>query len=527
VNLKKVVNDERAGRSYMIFEYASQGELFDYIVAHGRLSEKDARKFIRQIVSALEYCHSLLIIHRDLKPENLLLDDGFNIKISDFGLSNIMEPGKRFTTFCGSLHYACPEILRGEEYVGPGVDIWSIGVILYCLVVGRQPWDAENAEGLMHAILEDGLEVPSGLSEDCVDLLLQMLRVTESDRIPIVKIRTHPWIMEGYGEPPPSYLPPSDPIKEIDESILEDLFALNFISSNNPETFVTVREELLANKRTQLVVVYNLLLQQKHQKNKHLIEKSEGKKQQSPKVIKNLDLNEKPENPVAPKKVIEQPLTDSLSSSSRKKRKKSVIITSSRGTALLEKPKKKAVSKRGKVPSPSASPKVEKSTRRQRAVSMSPNNIIRPVIDLELLKQNKTPHKPHKKRNQTPQKARRPILTESVFKPPPIESPTGTNSVVTSDGFPPLLSEDISSKPLEQIVDEVIRVLQSQGLNIRKRKNKYLWKCTAPVNNETVTLQLEIIQVNTKEFGIIIRRIQGSFQNYQQLYNQIKKNLKL
>jgi len=158
---------------------------------------------------------------------------------------------------------------------------------------------------------------------------------------------------------------------------------------------------------------------------------------------------------------------------------------------------------------------------------MSPNNIIRPVIDLELMKQNKTPHKLHKKRNQTPQKTRRPILTESVFKPPPIESSTGTNSVVTSDGFPPLLSEDISSKPLDQIVDEVIRVLQSQGLNIRKRKNKYLWKCTAPVNNETVTLQLEIIQVNTKEFGIIIRRIQGSFQNYQQLYNQIKKNLNL
>jgi len=259
----------------MIFEYASQGELFDYIVSHGRLAEKDARKFMRQIVSALEYCHALLIIHRDLKPENLLLDDGYNIKISDFGLSNIMEPGKRFNTFCGSLHYACPEILRGEEYVGPGVDIWSIGVILYCLVVGRQPWDAENAEGLIHAILEDGLEVPSGLSDDCVDLLLQMLRVSEYDRIPIAKIRTHPWILEGYGEPPPSYLPPSEPITEIDETILDNLVALNFLASNESEYLATVREELLSNKRTQIVVVYNLLLQQKREK----LEKLEKEKQ--------------------------------------------------------------------------------------------------------------------------------------------------------------------------------------------------------------------------------------------------------
>jgi len=295
VNLKKVVNDDKRGRSYMIFEYAPQGELFDYIVSHGRLSERDARKFMRQIVSALEYCHALLIIHRDLKPENLLLDEGYNIKISDFGLSNIMEPGKRFNTFCGSLHYACPEILRGEEYVGPGVDIWSIGIILYCLVVGRQPWDADNAEGLIHAILEEGLEVPSGLSDDCVDLLLQMLRVSEYDRIPISKIRTHPWILEGYGEPPPSYLPPSEPITEIDEGILDDLYMLSFLESNESEYLDTIRGELCSNKPTQLVVVYNLLLQQKRERHKlqeieHqkiLLEQKEAKKKSRPRHKRN------------------------------------------------------------------------------------------------------------------------------------------------------------------------------------------------------------------------------------------------
>jgi len=325
VNLKKVVNDEKQGRSYMIFEYASQGELFDYIVAHGRLSERDARKFMRQIVSALEYCHSLLIIHRDLKPENLLLDEGYNIKISDFGLSNIMEPGKRFNTFCGSLHYACPEILRGEEYVGPGVDIWSIGVILYCLVVGRQPWDADNAEGLINAILEDGLEVPSGLSDECVDLLLQMLRVSEYDRIPIAKIRTHPWIIEGYGEPPSSYLPPSNPITDIDETIIDNLYTLNFLVSNEQDYLDSVREELLSNKRTQLVVVYNLLLQQKQIKEKDRI----------------LEMNERREakkkEPEAPDKSISDNHSLPSSSATKKKTKKTSIVITSRGEATPEK----------------------------------------------------------------------------------------------------------------------------------------------------------------------------------------------
>lgn len=92
-----------------------------------------------------------------------------------------MEPGKKFHTFCGSLHYgilhtlenineflACPEILTGQAYLGPGVDIWSMGVILYCLVVGRQPWDGNNADELMKAILEDGLEIPEGISDGVI-----------------------------------------------------------------------------------------------------------------------------------------------------------------------------------------------------------------------------------------------------------------------------------------------------------------------------------------------------------------------
>jgi len=251
----------------------------------------------------------------------------------------VYQIGKRFNTFCGSLHYACPEILRGEEYVGPGVDIWSIGIILYCLVVGRQPWDADNAEGLIHAILEEGLEVPSGLSDDCVDLLLQMLRVSEYDRIPISKIRTHPWILEGYGEPPPSYLPPSEPITEIDEGILDDLYMLSFLESNESEYLDSIRGELCSNKPTQLVVVYNLLLQQKREKQKQqeiekqklLQEQKEAKKQLE------TEAQEKPVRSSPP------PLSLSVGNSpapKKQKGKKPIVITA-RGEATPEKAQKK------------------------------------------------------------------------------------------------------------------------------------------------------------------------------------------
>jgi len=261
VNLNKVVEDPARNKSYMIFEYVNGGELFDYIVNHGRLSEVDARKFMRQIISAVEYCHSLLIIHRDLKPENLLLDDQLNIKITDFGLSNIMEPGKRFKTFCGSLHYASPEILRGKEYLGPGVDIWAMGIILYCLVVGRQPWDGANAEELISAILDEGLEIPDSISDDCVNLILAMLRVKEDDRIPISQMRHHRWIMVGYDHPPPSYLPTVAPVEVIDDSIIKQMESMGLVSGDGLQTLLQKLKS--GDKENQASCVYHLLAQQK------------------------------------------------------------------------------------------------------------------------------------------------------------------------------------------------------------------------------------------------------------------------
>jgi serine/threonine protein kinase len=118
---------------FIVMEYISGGELFEYISNH-QLTTEQAFKLFKQIIEGLGYCHSNLICHRDLKPENLLLDEHKNIKIVDFGMSNMMKEGKLLETSCGSPHYAAPEVIRGEKYNGYAADIWSCGVILYVVI---------------------------------------------------------------------------------------------------------------------------------------------------------------------------------------------------------------------------------------------------------------------------------------------------------------------------------------------------------------------------------------------------------
>jgi carbon catabolite-derepressing protein kinase len=116
------------------------------------LNEREGRRFFQQIMSAVDYTHRHKIVHRDLKPENLLLDQDLNVKIADFGLSNLLEDGKFLKTSCGSPNYAAPEVIAGRVYAGPEVDIWSCGVILYVLLCGRLPFDDESIPKLFEKI---------------------------------------------------------------------------------------------------------------------------------------------------------------------------------------------------------------------------------------------------------------------------------------------------------------------------------------------------------------------------------------
>ncbi|KAF2743754.1 serine threonine protein kinase SNF1p [Sporormia fimetaria CBS 119925] len=179
----------------MVLEYAG-GELFEYIVKNGRLPEDKARKFFQQIVCAVEYCHRHKIVHRDLKPENLLLDDQFNVKIADFGLSNIMTDGNFLKTSCGSPNYAAPEVISGKLYAGPEVDVWSCGVILYVLLVGRLPFDDEWIPTLFKKIAAGSYSIPNYLSPGAVSLIKRMLMVNPVHRITIEDIRKDPWFLK-------------------------------------------------------------------------------------------------------------------------------------------------------------------------------------------------------------------------------------------------------------------------------------------------------------------------------------------
>ena len=109
---------------YLVLEYASQGEIFEYINRHGRMSEALARKKFWQIVEAIDYCHAHNVVHRDLKAENILLDANMNIKIADFGFANYYKANGHLASWCGSPHYAAPEVFEGKKYCGPEIDVW-------------------------------------------------------------------------------------------------------------------------------------------------------------------------------------------------------------------------------------------------------------------------------------------------------------------------------------------------------------------------------------------------------------------
>ncbi|XP_060919073.1 MAP/microtubule affinity-regulating kinase 3a isoform X13 [Labrus mixtus] len=198
VKLFEVIETERT--LYLVMEYASGGEVFDYLVAHGRMKEKEARAKFRQIVSAVQYCHQKHIVHRDLKAENLLLDADMNIKIADFGFSNEFTMGNKLDTFCGSPPYAAPELFQGKKYDGPEVDVWSLGVILYTLVSGSLPFDGQNLKELRERVLRGKYRIPFYMSTDCENLLKRFLVLNPSKRGTLEQIMKDRWINAGFEE---------------------------------------------------------------------------------------------------------------------------------------------------------------------------------------------------------------------------------------------------------------------------------------------------------------------------------------
>lgn len=239
---------------FMVMEYVSGGELFDYIVKHGKLKEPEARRFFQQIISGVDYCHRHMVVHRDLKPENLLLDSSLNVKIADFGLSNMMHDGEFLRTSCGSPNYAAPEVISGKLYAGPEVDIWSCGVILYALLCGTLPFDDEHVPTLFRKIKSGIFAVPDYLNKEVVSLLCLMLQVDPLKRATIAQIRDHDWFQKEL----PTYLFPSP--QDQDASIVE-MDVIREICEKFGVTEYEVQRALLSNDpHDQLNIAYHLIV---------------------------------------------------------------------------------------------------------------------------------------------------------------------------------------------------------------------------------------------------------------------------
>lgn len=250
---------ETPTKIYLIMEYASGGELFDYIVEKTRLPEEEACKFYQQICSGIEYIHKLKIVHRDLKPENLLLDNKKNIKIVDFGLSNIYTNEEFLKTACGSPCYAAPEMIAGKNYDGLKADIWSSGVILFAMSCGYLPFEDENTSKLYKKILAGDYKCPKFISDELRELIQKILETDPEKRLSIPEIRQHTWVKQVQIDTRPGILTGYDTIL-VDKNILAKLLNYGDFDLNYAQKCIE------ANKHNHITTLYNLLLK------KHLLE---------------------------------------------------------------------------------------------------------------------------------------------------------------------------------------------------------------------------------------------------------------
>ncbi|XP_075218884.1 BRSK family serine/threonine-protein kinase sugar-free frosting isoform X2 [Lycorma delicatula] len=254
---------------YLVLEHVSGGELFDYLVKKGRLTPKEARRFFRQIISALDFCHSHSICHRDLKPENLLLDEKNNIKIADFGMASLQPGGSMLETSCGSPHYACPEVIRGEKYDGRRADVWSCGVILYALLVGALPFDDDNLRQLLEKVKRGVFHIPHFVPPDCQNLLRGMIEVNPEKRLTLTDINRHPWVTAGGKGELELELPMMEVVQthiipsteEIDTDVLQAITCLGCFKEKDK----LIQELLNPNHNTEKVI-YFLLLERKRRR---------------------------------------------------------------------------------------------------------------------------------------------------------------------------------------------------------------------------------------------------------------------
>nr|XP_023026972.1 SNF-related serine/threonine-protein kinase [Leptinotarsa decemlineata] len=252
---------DTATKLYLVLELGDGGDLYEYIMRHETgLPEEVAKEYFSQIVRAISYCHQLHVVHRDLKPENVVFFKKQGIvKLTDFGFSNKFYPGQKLETSCGSLAYSAPEILLGDSYDAPAVDVWSLGVILYMLVCGQAPFQEANDSETLTMIMDCKYDIPAHVSQNCRQLISRMLLRNPEKRATLEEISKHPWL-SGSKHDSTDFTP-----LVLKEQLSEDdhNFILQKIVNGDIATKEEVHESLDKNEYNHITATYYLLAERK------------------------------------------------------------------------------------------------------------------------------------------------------------------------------------------------------------------------------------------------------------------------
>ncbi|XP_074651210.1 uncharacterized protein LOC141905968 isoform X2 [Tubulanus polymorphus] len=268
---------------YLVVELCEGGDLMEHICQRKRLEEKEVLRYMKQIISAVDYLHKAGILHRDLKVENLLLGAENNIKIIDFGLSNNVkvthanDGNCKFEEFCvtqcGSPAYAAPELLGNKKY-GPQVDVWSIGVNMYAMLTGNLPFTVHpfNIKQLHNKMIHGDMNpLPELVSKDCKDFVTKLLIPEPEKRMTLKQAMHHPWITEGLNKPMDAApFPNRLRSEQIDQDLLKHMSGnmdfkiseiIRLVLSNVPHsstaTYLLMHQKLLRYKQEQKSLAEN------------------------------------------------------------------------------------------------------------------------------------------------------------------------------------------------------------------------------------------------------------------------------
>ncbi|KAK2879513.1 hypothetical protein FQN49_000815 [Arthroderma sp. PD_2] len=182
---------------WLVLEYCPGDELYNHLLQNGPMPIEKTQKIFTQLVGAVAYVHSKSCVHRDLKLENILLDKHENVKLCDFGFTREYEGKASYLqTFCGTICYSAPEMLKGEKYAGEKVDVWSLGIILYALIAGELPYDEDDDQVTKTRILTEEPKFTDKFPEDAKSLINLLLSKRPLLRPTLSDILAHPFLAE-------------------------------------------------------------------------------------------------------------------------------------------------------------------------------------------------------------------------------------------------------------------------------------------------------------------------------------------